>query len=116
MCLKDFIEKGDLESSEGDDIAKELLTPLKDKNIEDSIKHGGLGSLILEEVNRYKNKYDKKILCYGIDDKYVTHGDVFTLLEEEKIYITRILAEKLGKTGWTVVVNYHKSEKARGIS
>ncbi|MCQ2976781.1 MAG: 1-deoxy-D-xylulose-5-phosphate synthase [archaeon] len=59
--------------------------------LEDNIKHGGLSSLVLEKVNEMPFKYDNRILSYAIDDKYVPHGNVLELMEEENIDKTTIV-------------------------
>lgn len=53
--------------------------------VEDNIKHGGLGSLILEYVKSRGSKEDVSILAY--DDKFITQGNV------EDIYMENGLDE-----------------------
>ena len=63
---------------------KELLKSKKQLVvIEDNILHGGLGSMILEETNKMTFKYEDRILIYGINDKFVSHGQILELQEDE---------------------------------
>ena len=61
--------------------------------IEDNLLHGGLGSLLLEEINKMPFKYDKKIHMYGINDKFVTHGSVGNLYEQENMDKSKIVED-----------------------
>lgn len=66
------------------DMLKDLLKSKKQLVvIEDNILHGGLGSMILEETNKMTFKYEDRILIYGIDDKFVSHGQILELQEDE---------------------------------
>lgn len=65
-----------------DDLIKEKY---KIVTVEDNIKHGGLGSLILEYVKSKGYKEDISILAY--DDKFITQGNI------EDIYIENGLDE-----------------------
>lgn len=75
-------------------IDKQLIKKLvNDKfkiiTIEDNILHGGLGSSVLEYVNKLND--NNKILTLGYDDNFVTYGDINTLyklhgLDAEGIY------------------------------
>ena len=64
--------------------------------IEDNLLKGGLGSAVLELVN--KNKLENiKIKSYGYDDIFVEHGKVEEL--EDKYGLT---AEKISKNIFTI--------------
>lgn len=41
--------------------------------LEDNVLHGGLGSTILEYIN--KEKYDSKVLTLGFKDEFIPHGE-----------------------------------------
>ena len=52
---------------------------------------GGLGDSILEYYS--KNKKDVKVKIYGIDDSFVTHGDINSLKKSLNIAINTLLKE-----------------------
>jgi 1-deoxy-D-xylulose-5-phosphate synthase len=57
--------------------------------LEDGVKMGGLGSAVIEYFN---NKgYTNKITILGIDDKFVEHGNVDTLLAEQGLNVPKIV-------------------------
>lgn len=56
--------------------------------LEENILNGGLGSLILMELN--KISFQRKIICMGFDDKFIEQGSIDELLEQEGLTIEKI--------------------------
>ena len=101
-------------------IDKELLKEIKENTtivtLEENSIIGGFGSAVLEALNEIGSK--RKVLTLGLPDKFINHGNIEKLLENEGLSVEKISQEiidftnsKSKRSTFSKILHLDKSEK-----